>query len=46
MWKERDRDDFGKEMEGPSTQDREVKRKIGRTAKEFASREKQKGMTS
>lgn len=43
---EGEREDFGKEKEGPSTQDREVKRKIGRTAKEFASREKQKGMTS
>lgn len=43
---EGEREDFGKAMERPSTQDREVKRKIGRTAKEFSSREKQKGMTS
>lgn len=40
---EGEREDFGKEMEGPSTQDRKVKRKIGRRAKELASREKQKG---
>lgn len=40
------REDFGKGMEGLSTQDRKVNRKIGRRAKEFASREKQKGMTS
>lgn len=45
VWK-REREDFGKEMEGPRMQDRKVKRKIGRKAKEFASREKQKGMTS
>lgn len=43
---EGEREDFGKETEGPSTQDREVRMRIGRRAKEFVSREKQKRMTS
>lgn len=45
MWKKRE--DFAEEMEGPSSKEREeVKRKIGRRARESASREMQEGIAS